>query len=149
MSKEQVLVCWYWSQTTHLHVPSSKRAATQSLLRPALSVNIGKVTKRHRELYIVSLTGSHLSNKIATYGHHCGNTRKYGMQASLSAFVKLQQRRTMSFFTTGSHWLKVQTGRHKREKYADRIYEQCITGAIEDEDHFLLMLVLMGSLPSL
>ena len=92
--------------------------------------------KCQRKVYIQSFIGSE-SRKIATYVRICGNIRKYGMQPYLHSFANLKQRRILSLFRSGSHWLRVQTGRHKREQYADRICEQCNGHTVEDEEHFL------------
>ena len=104
--------------------------------------------KCQRKVHIQSFIGSE-SRKVATYVRICGNIRKYGMQPYLHSFANLKQHRILSLFRSGSHWLRVQTGRHKREQYADRICyyyyyytlfqicEQCNGHTVEDEEHFL------------
>lgn len=97
-------------------------------------VNIAQILKSHRTSFIRDLLDPTLSRKSATY-HAIRGCSNLVMQPYLSAFANLQQRRILCQFRTGSHWLRVQTGRFTNEEYAARICLQCDNQRVEDEHH--------------
>ena len=101
-------------------------------------VDISNLMLVHRREYLASTLNSDVpSRKVATYKLMRGDS--YVLQPYLSVFTNLHQRRILCQFITGSHWLHVQTGRFSKERteFKDRICEQCNSGSVEDEAHFL------------
>jgi hypothetical protein len=80
--------------------------------------------------------GNRLVNYFRLYGSNA-----YGFQAYLSFVDNVQLRKCLSRFRCFNHCLEIETGRTKPLKTPiyERLCKQCSLGAVEDEDHFLLV----------
>ncbi len=80
-------------------------------------------------------------NRLANYFRLYGNIA-YGFQAYLSLVDNVQLRKCLSRFRCSNHCLEIEAGR-RTKPLKTPIYErpckQCSLGAVEDEDHFLLV----------
>ena len=82
-------------------------------------------------------TGNRLANYIRLYG-----TSAYDFQPYLSLVDNVQLRKCLSRFRCSNHCLEIENGRRTKPlktPICDRLCKQCSLGAVEDEDHFLLI----------
>jgi len=66
----------------------------------------------------------------------------YAHQRYLQMITNVQLRQSLSRFRCSNHRLEVECGRHVKPESVprrDRIYRLCSLGAVEDEDHLLLV----------
>ena len=56
----------------------------------------------------------------------------------LSWDIPSQHRILYARLRSGTHWLRMETGRWRKEPEPERICMACITGKVESESHFLL-----------
>jgi hypothetical protein len=66
----------------------------------------------------------------------------YAHQSYLQAITNVQLRQSLSRFRCSNHHLEVECGRHAKPKSVlrrDKVCRRCPLGAIEDEDHMLLV----------
>jgi hypothetical protein len=66
----------------------------------------------------------------------------YAHQSYLQVIKNVQLRQSLSRFKCSNHRLEVECGRHAKPESVprrDRVCRMCSLGAIEDEDHLLLM----------
>jgi len=66
----------------------------------------------------------------------------YAHQNYLQVITNVQLRQSLSRFRCSNHRLKVECGRHAKPERVlrrDRVCRLCSLGAVEDEDHLLLM----------
>ncbi len=81
--------------------------------------------------------GNRLTNYFRLYGSNA-----YGFQAYLSLVDNVQLRKCLSRFRCSNHCLEIETGRRTKPlktPICERLCKQCSLGAVEDEDHFLLV----------
>jgi hypothetical protein len=80
--------------------------------------------------------GNRLANYFRLYGSNA-----YGFQAYLSLVNNVQLKKCLSHFRS-NHCLEIETSRRTKPLKApicERLCKQCNLGAVEDEDHFLLV----------
>jgi len=80
---------------------------------------------------------SWLTNYFRLYGSNA-----YGFQAYLSLVDNVQFKKCLSCFRCSNHCLEIETGHRTKPlktPICERLCKQCSLGAIEDEDHFLLV----------
>jgi hypothetical protein len=66
----------------------------------------------------------------------------YAHQSYLQAITNVQLKQSLSRFKCSNHRLEVECGRHAKPESVprkDRVYRLCLLGAVEDEDHLLLV----------
>jgi hypothetical protein len=112
--------------------------------------NVMCVVASARASYLKSTYGEQaraISNKLCTY--QLMNTRciieygySYAHQSYLQAITNVQLRQSLSRFRCLNHRLEVECGRHVKPESVprrDRVCRLCPLGAVEDEDHLLLV----------
>jgi hypothetical protein len=80
-------------------------------------------------------------NRLANYFRLYGNSA-YGFQAYLSLVDNVQLRKCLSRFCCSNHCLEIETGRRTKPlktPICERLCKQCSLGAVENEDHFMLV----------
>jgi hypothetical protein len=80
--------------------------------------------------------GNRLANYFELYGSNA-----YGFQAYLSLVNNVQLKKCLSRFRS-NHCLEIETSRRTKPlktPICERLCKQCNLGAVEDEDHFLLV----------
>jgi hypothetical protein len=68
----------------------------------------------------------------------------YAHQSYLQVITNVQLRQSLSRFKCSNHCLEVECGRHAKPKSVlkrDRVCRLCSLGAVEDEDHLLLVCI--------
>ena len=98
---------------------------------------VGEVIKSMQESYLAApQDGSRIGNYLRLYGNE-----KYAFQVYLSTVQNVQLRKCLSRFRCSNHCLQIEAGRRfpSNVPLASRICKMCDLGAIEDEDHFLLV----------
>ena len=81
--------------------------------------------------------GNRHANYLRLYG-----TSAYKFQPYLSLMDNVQLRKCLSRFRCSNHCLEIENGRRVKPLKApicERLCKQCSLGAVEDEDHFLLI----------
>jgi hypothetical protein len=81
--------------------------------------------------------GNRLANYFRLYGSNA-----YGFQAYLSLVDNVQLRKCLSRFRCSNHGLEIETGRRTKPlktPICERLCKHCSLGAVENEDHFLLV----------
>jgi hypothetical protein len=89
----------------------------------------------------IFLDSSGGGNRLANYFRLYGSSA-YGFQAYLSLVDNVQLRKCLSRFCCSNRCLEIETGRKTKPlktPICERLCKQCSLGAIEDEDHFLLV----------
>ena len=56
----------------------------------------------------------------------------------MSDIQEFSHRREFAKLRSGTHELRIETGRHKGEELKDRVCVLCARGLVEDEEHLLL-----------
>ncbi len=87
------------------------------------------------------------SNRLRTYqlmnvSYTTESGYSYAHQSYLQSITNVQLRQSLSRFRCSNHRLEVECGRHAKPERAprrDRVCRMCPLGAIEDEDHLLLV----------
>jgi hypothetical protein len=91
-----------------------------------------------QQIFLDSLGGG---NKLANYFRLYGSIA-YGFQAYLSLVDNVQLRKCLSHFRCSNHCLEIETDcktKPLKTPICERLCKQCSLGAVEDEDHFLLI----------
>ena len=81
--------------------------------------------------------GNRLANYLRLY-----STSAYGFQSYLSLVNNVQLRKCLSRFRCSNHCLEIENGRRTKPfktPICERLCKKCSLGAVEDEDHFLLV----------
>ena len=65
------------------------------------------------------------------------NIDNYQPAAYLAAVADRPRRACLAQLRTGSHWLRVETGRWQRLEREQRVCPHCAAGAVEDEMHMI------------
>jgi len=81
------------------------------------------------------------SNRVTTY-LGLNNLAQYGYKEYLSKVDNAQLRRSLARFRCANHKLQIELGRQVKPvkvPVQQRYYKLCNLGAVEDEDHFLLV----------
>jgi hypothetical protein len=100
--------------------------------------------------YLESTYGEHArarSSRLRTYqlmNTSCTTESgySYAHQSYLQAITNVQLRQSLSRFRCSNHHLEVECGRHAKPESVsrrDRVWRLCPLGAVEDEDHLLLV----------
>jgi hypothetical protein len=90
--------------------------------------------------YLHEMAGGQ-SSKLRTY-LRANSTAQYGAKPYLSAVANVQLRSSLARFRCANHKLAIEVGRHAKPVKVPIELRQCrlcSLGAIEDEDHFLLV----------
>jgi hypothetical protein len=90
------------------------------------------VKERERDLWLLSLQQK---SKLRLY--RCLKT-ELRVEEYLSWSVTVEQRSLYARLRSGTHQLKIETGRWYQQPEAERICYVCLTGKVENEGHFML-----------
>ena len=75
------------------------------------------------------------SGKLDTY---CKLKTHFGCEKYINEIRNFSYRRSITRFRISAHRLKIETGRYIKLDRSERLCTKCSTGAIEDEQHFLM-----------
>ena len=75
------------------------------------------------------------SGKLDTY---CKLKTHFGCEKYINEIRNFSYRRSIIRFRISAHRLKIETGRYIKLDRSERLSTKCSTGAIEDEQHFLM-----------
>ena len=69
---------------------------------------------------------------------YCKLKTHFGCEKYINEIRNFSYRRSITRFRISAHRLKIETGRYIKLDRSERLCTKCSTGAIEDEQHFLM-----------
>lgn len=128
---------WYGSVNLILDfIPDIKDISKTSKSIANFKINMKKTLKSKflEEWHKEKVKNS--DGKLRTYVEYKTN---FGKESYLSILSSFEQRRALTKFRISSHHLRIETGRYQGTLLNDRTCNNCTSGDVEDEYHFLFV----------